>query len=520
MGRSSEGQVTDGRATARIVDASIAIALAVGTVLTFDRADVFHRPFWVDEAWVADSTRAPLSQLRLLTSSTPIGWTMLLRLVPHIGSAERLRAVPVAFSVAAVIAAYALGRALFDRRYHLALIPAAAIMLAPISLSFTSLKQYSAEAFGAVLLLTLAVRLERAWSPTRLYVLGAAAVLLQPFATTTIFAAAAIFGALFVVEVVRRTWDRVVRVTAAGAVIVAADAVLYLLVVKPDLNPALKHFWDNYYLAGNPTSGARAFIAARWLAVARFTGIGPLGWVVIVVVGGMVVLARRRAVAVALVPAALAAIGVIAGRVRLFPYLDLRTSKYFLTSLAAIGALAFSGAGAELEDLAERRGLLKRPWSAAIVSAVTIGAIALFIVHGRPYTPARVSVAEDVRDQVRLVEAARKPGDVIAMNLHAQWGYAYYERERPHFVPASDVSTGFKFAPDPSQNIVIAKSRTLAGERAAFDAARALQATHPGAHLWIILSHISPPEVAAWKQLAAPFHPSQRRFGTEMLLVL
>ena len=43
---------------------------------------VLTRSFWLDEGWVVDSVRAPLHQLELLTSSTPIGWTLLLRLVP------------------------------------------------------------------------------------------------------------------------------------------------------------------------------------------------------------------------------------------------------------------------------------------------------------------------------------------------------------------------------------------------------------------------------------------------------
>jgi hypothetical protein len=52
---------------------------------------------------VADSVRAPLHQLRLLTSSTPIGWKLLLRLVPEVEPPERLRLLPIAFAVAAVV---------------------------------------------------------------------------------------------------------------------------------------------------------------------------------------------------------------------------------------------------------------------------------------------------------------------------------------------------------------------------------------------------------------------------------
>ena len=73
--------------------------------------------FWLDEAWVVDSVRAPFAQLGLMTSSTPIGWTVLLRLVPRIDSPERSRLLPLAFAVAAVAPAWLLGRRLAgDRR--------------------------------------------------------------------------------------------------------------------------------------------------------------------------------------------------------------------------------------------------------------------------------------------------------------------------------------------------------------------------------------------------------------------
>ena len=111
---------------------------------------------------MADSTRAPLHQLRLLTSSTPIGWTLLLRLVPNVGPPEQLRAVPLAFGVMSVVVAYLLGRQL-GRVAAVAAGLAAA--LAPSALRNHNLKQYSADAFVTLLLLWLTAHLEAGWSP-------------------------------------------------------------------------------------------------------------------------------------------------------------------------------------------------------------------------------------------------------------------------------------------------------------------------------------------------------------------
>ena len=51
-------------------------------------------PYWLDEAWVVDSVRAPLSLVPRLAATTPLGWILLLRLVPH-GGLGRQRLVPL-----------------------------------------------------------------------------------------------------------------------------------------------------------------------------------------------------------------------------------------------------------------------------------------------------------------------------------------------------------------------------------------------------------------------------------------
>jgi hypothetical protein len=86
-----------------VVDPVLVLGLLVLAMLSRRFGYLFSHSFFLDEGWVADSVRAPLQQLRLLTSSTPIGWTLLLRLVPPVGPPERLRLLPIAFAVAAVV---------------------------------------------------------------------------------------------------------------------------------------------------------------------------------------------------------------------------------------------------------------------------------------------------------------------------------------------------------------------------------------------------------------------------------
>src|SRR5260221_7764759 len=142
-------------------------ALAGLSVVFFTNVDFnLFQPYWLDEAWVADSVRAPLGLVPQLASSTPLGWTLLLRLVPF-GGPERQRLVPLAFYALAVAVAYLLGRELRLTRFTAGLLTAAAVLLAPSMLARGDLKQYTAEACSAVLVWLLVARAERAWSRWR-----------------------------------------------------------------------------------------------------------------------------------------------------------------------------------------------------------------------------------------------------------------------------------------------------------------------------------------------------------------
>ena len=85
--------------------------LGLLVLVVHDVGYVLRQPYWTDEAWVAVTTRFPVAQLPALTASTPIGWSVLLRLVTF-GPGQTGRILPLAFAGLAVVPGYLLARRL------------------------------------------------------------------------------------------------------------------------------------------------------------------------------------------------------------------------------------------------------------------------------------------------------------------------------------------------------------------------------------------------------------------------
>ena len=73
------------------------LVLGLLVLVVHDVGYLLRHPFWTDESWVAVTTRFPLSQLPATTSSTPIGWSALLRVVT-VGRTQTGRLLPLAFA--------------------------------------------------------------------------------------------------------------------------------------------------------------------------------------------------------------------------------------------------------------------------------------------------------------------------------------------------------------------------------------------------------------------------------------
>lgn len=444
---------------------------AVAGLLWHSPAYMLRTPYWLDEAWVADSLRAPLSDLPRLTSSSPIGFTFLIRLVPPFFGEQRARVVPLLFAAAIAPVAYLLGRELDARHRLTALLLGFAGVVLPATMRH-DLKQYPADAFVAVALLLLTARAERLRTRRALAQLTAAGVAGLLVSHTTALVMAAAYSALVVAWLTRRAWRDLVDSVVAGAVFVAALALDYVALARRGHTHALTHYWEPFYVPRNHR--APGFIREHASTAVRY--VGPQNsWVAFaLILGGVVALwlAGRRAAAL-LLPALTVGM-VMAAAAWLYPLWDGRTSAFFFaveTLVAVIGVAALA------RLVAERMP----PAGYAVALAAAIGLTAASVHLDQPV------IYDGSREAARWVESHRDPRDPIVVDSRLAYGWAYYWREdKPHWVAAPDRTVGFEPAYAPGATVRVVRD---AGTDAGPASVAATLAASPTGTAWFLIAH-------------------------------
>ncbi len=477
----------------RTVEYLAALLLGLLVLGVHDVGYLLRQPFWNDEAWVAATSRFPLSQLPATTSSTPIGWSVLMGLFTVRGE-QTSRLLPLAFAGAAVVIAYWFGRELgWPRReasVAAALLAGTAVLLVPAMLVRDDLKQYTADACMALLVLALTSRVERKWSRPGLAALSAAVWGGMLFSDASAFVGVAAFGAVCVVQLARRAWRRLAEVAAVGA----GTAVLVLGVYEGfDARatvPGLTAYWNNYYLpVGNGLHADIKFVTSHVSAVVAYFGLGPVWLALPLVLAGLVTIFRLGRPATALTAAVLWPEMLVVSAVRKYPFLDLRTSTFLFAVTVAVAAIGVAGVCS-----------LLRPWFRGTLAAgLAALAVAGFVIGAQPYVRSHNIPNEDVRDQASYVAAHAARGDAIVVNLNSNWGFAYYW---PTGVPGRRadpaVLQGYEaYFPD-QPDIVVARTRDSAGVDAALSQALALARQHACGRIWLVRTHVVPVEREAW----------------------
>ncbi len=501
-------------------DTTFVVVAAIATVLVHPVRAMLSHPYWLDESWVAALTKAPFSRLADLSASAPAGFIALLKLVPGSGL-QRARLVPLAFAVLSVVMAYVLTRSLrWERRADArfgAVVAALVVMLAPLSLRRNDLKQYTCDAFCALALLALGAWAERDQRRSRLGYLAVAAVIAIPFSSTSAFVSVAMFAGLLAAALLARNLRRAVEVFTAGAVAAAGLGAYLGLVVLPTLNPKLKAYWATQYLSGSPLH----IVTATWNRLARFTTdlSMPLPMFIVLFAIGVAMLVNVRAPALAVAVPFLWIEMAVMGRLRKYPYLDLRTSHFlFVVSLVvvAIGAAGF------LQVLAHSRGMfddVARPVLAIVVGGVL--AVLFTLTFAREVDQLRIP-DENVRAEVLAVAERRTADDVVLVNFSGNFGFAYYWPHGTVAFPSDDSGQGFR--PEvQGLDAIYARGRTYADVRAALRAAVARwRAAGGDSRLFIVRTHVSIEETAAWQRALAELHlkPHVEAVGSDPLLVL
>jgi uncharacterized membrane protein YoaK (UPF0700 family) len=411
------------------VDACLVTVLGAIAILARRPRYLLSQGFWLDEGWVADSVRAPLGQLRLLTSSTPIGWTLLLRLIPEVGPPERLRLLPLAFAVVGVVAAYLLARRLGRVQ---AVAAGLAVALAPSALHNHSLKQYSADVCVTLVLLWLAARLQAGWSRGRLVALCLACVSGALVSHVTLFASVAVLGALAVLTLAERRWDRLGWIVLAAAGVALIQAAAYLLFAAAGDNQAMQQAWAGRFIPLDSGLGPAAAFAARRSAEALArVGFGVWPLAAALAAAGLVTFWRARLRVVPIAVGLLAAELLVAGAAHRYPFLEERTSVFFTTLLTVCGAVAVGAVAA---------WSVRRPLTIPLGIAMVVAAAGLLMPAARAGALHPLPTST-VRQQVAHVLAHRHPGDVVVVGWAASYEFGYYWPDRPTFVPTTSGST-------------------------------------------------------------------------------
>jgi hypothetical protein len=511
-GADGQPQALAGRAQPgglNVIDYCLAAAFGLAVLVVHDVPYLLHQSFWVDEAWVADSVRASVRLTPSLSSSTPLGWTYLLRLVPF-GGPERLRLVPLAFAMLAAAAGYLFGRELGLGRYSTGILTGAAALLSPALLVRDDLKQYTAEAFACLVVWVLVARVENEWRRRRLVAIAATASVGMLFANTVIFAGVAAMASLAIECLIRGQYRRLVELAAASAGMLAVALVIYETLIRPQATPGLVAYWDAFYAPTRSVSGAVAFVHRSLHDLAPYMGFRSLALDAVGVVAGIAALAWLRRFALAAMFPIMLGIVIVASAARKYPFGDLRTSTFWLVLVPVLLAVAAAAVG-RLATAADRR----------MPALVAVVALAVWVPLTKPYVRVHSIPVEDVHSEVTYLEAHYRPGDVVIVSYGASYGFSYYYPAQPSF-PAGDGPNGHVVAyPRLSWMVVLTRRRAVDINHALAQARAKIAAEPAGARgrIWIIRSHQTPVEVQAWNQDLAGDNVTSIPVGADPILL-
>jgi hypothetical protein len=499
----------------RMAEYLLAGVLGLLVLVVHNVAYLLHQPFWSDEAWVAVTTRFPLSQLPDTTSSTPIGWSLLLRLVTVRGE-QTGRLLPLAFAGAAVVIAYWFARRLGwprpESSVAAGLLAGIGVLLVPAMLVRDDLKQYTADACLALLVLALTSRLERDWSRRGLAALSVAVWGGMLFSDAVAFVGAAAFGAVCLVQLVRRAWRRLAEAAVAGAATAVLGAGVYQAFDARAVVPGLTAYWSGFYLpVAKGLHADASFVVSRFDAVGAYFGLGPAWLAIPLVVAGLVTIFRLGRPATAIAAAVIWPEMIALAALHKYPLLDLRTSTFLFAVTAAVAAIGVVGVCS-----------LLRPWlRGALAAGLAAVAVVAFAVHAQPYVRSHSITNEDVRDQARYVAAHAAPGDVILVNLSSNWGFAYYWPDGdPSRRPDPAVLQGYEaYFPD-QPRIVVAVNRDQAEVDAALAQALARARQRACSRIWLVRTHLTTPERQAWRTALRAQQLTDTRVGRDGLSVI
>ncbi|MBI4795693.1 MAG: glycosyltransferase family 39 protein [Deltaproteobacteria bacterium] len=270
----------------------LTLLLIFGLAAFFRVYGLGGRDLWTDEAWVALAALESTPQAALAAghSTPPLYILTVWALAQVVGSSEAvLRSLSFFFGLGTLALFWPLARALTSRSGSL--LGLAMVAFSPIMVYYAKeLKQYSGDAFFAVLVFFLVERLrlqDRKWAWAALAVAGTLGL---GFSHTQIFILPVAWATLwFILPSGQR-----LKVALLGGVWAAAFAAGYFLVLRGQVDPELLAYWAQDF---PDSSGIAAFVGWLGAAFSRyfryFFGEWGLFWGLPLLLAGILVLIRQ-----------------------------------------------------------------------------------------------------------------------------------------------------------------------------------------------------------------------------------
>ncbi|MGA9754491.1 MAG: glycosyltransferase family 39 protein [Desulfobaccales bacterium] len=406
----------------------LAIALIFGVAVYFRLYNLGGRDLWTDEAWVALAAMKPTAKEALAAGqSTPALYLLTVwAMVQLWGHSEVvLRGLSFLFGVGTLWLLWRLSRALVE--VPAALLALAAVAFSPIMVYYSKeLKQYSGDAFFAVLVLWLAERLRSGRGRGGWLVLALAGGLGLGFSQALIFTLPIVVTVLWA----GLPQDRRSRLALLGSVWCLAFAAYYLLFIRREVDPELVAYWAQDF---PDLTGLVPFF--RWLGSALyryfryFLGEWGVIWGPLLLAAGIVVMVRRGRARVLLYLGGPLLLAFGAACLHRYPFMaHYGGNRLMLFSAPILYLILAVGGAAGFAWLWHRR----QRWLALALTGIFL--VALHPLAGLNKNLYPINNREEIQPLVAHLEANLQPQDLVYVYYFAVAPFKYYYRGPNHGV--------------------------------------------------------------------------------------
>lgn len=399
-------------------------ALIIGLAVLFRLSDLGARNLWSDEAWVALAVlKLTVTEALAAGQSTPPFYLLTLWLLAQLfgGSEVVLRSLSFAFGVGTVLLFWPLARRLAPPAA--AWLGLAAVSAAPVLVYFSKeLKQYSGDAFLAVLVALLTERFLERPGRGRLALLAVAGALGIGFSHPLVFVlpVAAVVALIHTPE-----WRRGLLVVLG--VWAAAFLGCYLAFFRHQVNPELVSYWSSEF---PDFSSLPAF--AAWLAGALsryfhyFFGDYAAWWAPLALTAGLWALKPPRRTRLLLYLGGPLFLAFLAAALHRYPFMArYNGSRLLLFSAPFLYLGAAAGVALAVSRLHEWRRMAA--WGLALLLLASLQPLNMFQENLHPTLQRR-----QIAPLVARLEREFGPRDLLYVYHYAVYPFRYY---RPDFPP-------------------------------------------------------------------------------------